>query len=122
MTDPLHKLELRISKLLRYGVMGAGTFLLIGWATMLDFSQNPLAEFHLYKNETFVQSLSGAWQNHHWGLLMAYAGLIFLISLPLLRVFLTAVLFVKQKERILAAVAFFVFVILIISFSLGIEL
>lgn len=120
--DQLLSLELRISLLLRWGVLLAGAFMLIGWITLLDFSQNPLAEFHEYKGEGLKQSLQTALDNGQWGLLVAYLGLALLISLPLLRVLMTAVLFVKQKERVLAAIAFVVFATLILSFSLGIEL
>jgi uncharacterized membrane protein len=120
--DKLLSLELKISLLLRWGVLLAGAFMLIGWATLLDFSQNPLAAFHDYKGESLHDSLQNALTNNQWGLLMAYAGLLLLISLPLLRVLMTAVLFAKQKERVLAVIAFFVFATLIFSFSLGIEI
>lgn len=120
--DQLLSLELRISLLLRWGVLLAGAFLLVGWVTLLDFSQNPLAAFHEYKGESLKQSLQTAVDNGQWGLLVAYLGLVLLISLPLLRVLMTAILFVKQKEKVLAVIAFFVFAALILSFSLGIEL
>jgi uncharacterized membrane protein len=120
--DKLLSLELRISLLLRWGVLLAGAFMLIGWASMLDFTQNPLAAFQDYKSESLHESLLNALTQNQWGLLIAYAGLTILISLPLLRVLMTAVLFVKQKETVLAAIAFFVFATLILSFSLGIEL
>lgn len=120
--DGLLALELKISKLLRIGVIAAGSLMLLGWISFLDFSQNPLIAFQSYKDESLVESLQTSLQNHDWGLLIAYAGLMILISLPLLRVLMTGILFVKQKEKILAGIAFFVFAILIISFSLGIEL
>jgi uncharacterized membrane protein len=120
--DQLLSLELRISVLLRWGVLLAGAFMLIGWASMLDFTQNPLAAFHDYKSESLKDSLHSAVSHQQWGLLIAYAGLALLISLPLLRVLMTAILFIKQKEKVLAAIAFFVFATLILSFSLGIEL
>jgi len=120
--DNLHSLELKISKLLRWGVLMAGALMAIGWLSFLDFSQNPLLAFHDYKNESLQQSLQSAIDSHQWGLLIAYAGLTLLISLPLLRVLMTAILFIKQKEKVLAIIAFFVFAILILSFSLGIEL
>jgi uncharacterized membrane protein len=122
MKAELLDLELKISKLLRWGVLLAGALMLLGWMSFLDFSQNPLANFHDYKGENLKLSLESAVEHHQWGLLIAYAGLTILICLPLLRVFMTGILFVKQKERILAVVAFIVFVILILSFSLGIEL
>ena len=120
--DGLLSLELKISNLLRWGVLSAGLFLLIGWITLLDFSQNPLAGFHDYKDESLAQSLQHAFERQQWGLLIAYAGLAILISLPLLRVLMTGLLFLKQKEKVLAWIAFFVFTALILSFSLGIEL
>jgi uncharacterized membrane protein len=122
MKGGLLTLELRISNLLRFGVLLAGAFLFVGWMTLLDFTQNPLADFKDYKEQTLMQSLEQALQNNQWGLLIAYVGLAILISLPLLRVLLTGFLFIKQKEKTLAAIAFFVFLILILSFSLGIEL
>jgi len=115
-------LELRISWLLRWGVLFAGALLFVGWMTFLDFSQNPLAEFQDYKNESLQQSVGSALDRGDWGLFIAYLGLALLISLPLIRVLMTALLFLKQKEKILATVAFLVFATLILSFSLGIEL
>ncbi len=120
--DNLLSLELRIAKLLRWGVLGAGTLMLFGWMSILDFSQNPLVKFHDYKEQSLQNSLRSIVENHQWGLLIAYAGLVLLISLPLLRVLMTGFLFVQRKERILAFAAFFVFVLLILSFTLGIEL
>jgi uncharacterized membrane protein len=121
-SDSLLNLELKISKLLRFGVLVAGAFLLVGWASMLDFQNNPLLAFEQYQDRSLNLSLHQAMQEQRWGLLIAYAGLAILISLPLLRVLLTAILFVKQNEKVLAAVAFFVFAALLVSFSLGIEL
>lgn len=120
--DQILTLELKISKLLRAGVLLAGALMLVGWMSFLDFSQNPLLAFHDYKNESLLQSLQQALQSQDWGVLLAYAGLVILICLPLLRVLLTGILFIKQKEKLLAFIAFFVFAILILSFTLGIEL
>ena len=120
--EDLVSLELKIAKLLRWGVLCAGLLLTLGWISFLDFSQNPLTAFHTYSARPLTESLRSAFDKHQWGLLTAYAGLVVLISLPLLRVLMTAVLFTKQKEKLLALVAFFVFAILILSFSLGIEL
>ena len=122
MSDAHLNLELRISKLLRYGVVVAGAFMLIGWMTILDFYHNPLLTFQIYQHQPFVQSIANAWQKRVWGLLLAYTGLIVLISLPVLRVLLTAILFWRQKEKFLSGIAFFVFAALVVSFSLGIEL
>lgn len=115
-------MSLTIAKLLRYGVLIAGALMLAGWCTLLDFSHNPLAAFHEYQSSNLEQSLRIALEAGQWGLLLAYLGLAVLISLPLLRVFLTALLFLKQKEKAMAILSFFVLAVLILSFSLGIEL
>jgi uncharacterized membrane protein len=54
-------------------------------------------------------------------MLLSYAGLIALISLPVLRVLLTMILFLKQKEYILAVVAALVLIGLFVSFTFGME-
>lgn len=120
--DGLLSLEYKIANLLRWGVLLAGGFLFVGWMSFLDFSQNRLASLHEYTDVSLSESLQTALQHSQWGLLMAYMGLALLVSLPLLRVLMTAFLFIQQKEKLLATVAFFVFAILLLSFSLGIEL
>lgn len=115
-------LESKISQLLRWGVIHAEILLLLGWISFFDFNQNPLLKFQDYKSESLLKSLSFALQNHQWGLLMAYAGLAVLISLPILRVLMTGILFAKQKSHILALASFLVFAILLFSFTLGIEI
>lgn len=114
--------ELRIANLLRRGVLLAGLLLFLGWMSFLDFTQNPLAAFKDYQRQSLAESLQRAWQHQDFGLLIAYAGLGLLISLPLIRVLMTGVLFALQKERILATMAFLVFAALLLSFTLGLEL
>jgi uncharacterized membrane protein len=118
----LFSLELKIAKLLRYGVIIAGIFLLAGWVGHLDFSGNPLVAFHDYAPIPFAQMIEKAWAVGDVSQILSQIGLIALISLPLLRVAMTGYLFVKQKDFALAGIAFFVFVVLIISCSLGIAL
>jgi uncharacterized membrane protein len=45
-----------------------------------------------------------------------------LISLPVLRVLLTSILFLKMGDKILAAIAASVLLVLVLSFALGFEL
>lgn len=120
--EELYSLELFISRLLRKGVMLAGALLLIGWITQIQFTGNPLAEFQNYQASSLAEHLRLIWEQRQVGLMVSYLGLAVLISLPMLRVFLTAFLFLRQGERILAAVATLVLVLLLISFSLGIEI
>ncbi|MGZ3743208.1 MAG: DUF1634 domain-containing protein [Pseudobdellovibrionaceae bacterium] len=115
-------LELRIAKLLRWGVIGAEALLILGWLSFFDISKNPLLQFHDYSEESLSKSLETAVQNQQWGVLAAYAGLALLISLPISRVLMTGILFTKQRDRLLAIASFFVFGTIIFSFILGFEL
>jgi uncharacterized membrane protein len=120
--DPHLALEIRISKMLRYGVILSGIFMLLGWATQIQFSGNPFVAFHEYHPVAFVASIQQMYLGAQWGSLLSYLGLLILIGLPTLRVLMTAVLFVRQRDFVLAAVAAFVLVILLTSFSLGLEI
>ncbi|AUN99546.1 DUF1634 domain-containing protein [Bacteriovorax stolpii] len=120
--DQLESLELKISKFLRLGVLVAGLFMLVGWISQSVTQPDSLLALKTYHSSTLSETLSNAWTTNSWGVLISYLGLAILISLPITRVFLTAVLFLKQKEYLLAGIAAFVLVALIVSFSLGIEL
>ncbi|QDK38035.1 DUF1634 domain-containing protein [Bdellovibrio sp. NC01] len=120
--DPLHQLELTISKLLRTGVLLAGMFLAIGWVWLWIQNGDMLSSFTTYEPKSFMETI-------HWALLMndrpmiiSLIGMVILVCLPVARVFMTGVLFIKQKDRVLAIMAFAVFAVLIASFCLGIDL
>ncbi|MFM6927329.1 MAG: DUF1634 domain-containing protein [Bdellovibrio sp.] len=118
----LHDLELTISKLLRIGVMAAGMLLAVGWLWLLFNNGDLLANFSNYEPRSFFESLQWSLINQDKAMLISLAGLALLVLLPIARVFMTGVLFLKQKDFILAMMAFAVFVCLIGSFFLGIEL
>ena len=120
--DQLENLEIKISKFLRAGVILSGSLLLIGWLMDFNYNHNPFAEFSQYSNLDLGTALEVAFMGEKWGILICYLGLFILISLPMIRVLLTAILFVKQKEMMLAGIAALVLFALILSFSLGIEL
>lgn len=119
--NEIENLELKISKFLRYGVIFAGIVILIGWITMFKFS-NTFYTFRFYDKLPFIDIVPFYVYRERWGILLSYVGLIILISLPIIRVFLTAFLFIKQKEYILATIAIVVSIALIFSMFLGIEL
>ena len=52
---------------------------------------------------------------------VAYFGLALLVMLPVARVLLTGILFFVQKDKVLGWIALAVFVVLVASFSLGVE-
>lgn len=120
--DEINRLELIISHLLRIGVMVAGSLLAIGWIWMWlngrDISQN----LRDYNPQAFTDTLQWAFIMKDRAVLMSLLGLVFLVMLPVIRVFLTAVLFLWQKEFRLALMAFLVFAALVVSFSLGIDI
>lgn len=120
--DELESLELKISKLLRAGVLAAGFLMLIGWIAHLVLKGSSFELLKTYNAVSIDETFKIAIANNSWSVLIAYLGLIILISLPITRVFLTAFLFLKQKEYILAGIASFVLIALLVSFSLGIEL
>jgi uncharacterized membrane protein len=121
-SSQLHSLELIISKLLRVGVMTAGVCLLVGWIGMWMQNGSMLSSFHEYEPEPLLEKIEWALLMRDRWLMMAMIGLILLVCLPLMRVLLTGILFIRQKDYKLAVMAFVVFATLIASFFLGIDL
>lgn len=118
--DKAYTLELLIAKFLRWGVFFCGGLIFVGWIMNLKWNANP---FHIYKDYDPIplwELISFYIRSQNYGGLISFAGLAALVSLPVWRVFLTGVLFLKQKERALAVIAFFVFTLLVISFLLGV--
>lgn len=118
----LHALELKISHFLRGGVLAAGVFLLIGWVWLLFKNGEIFKDLKEYHPQPF-------WESLQWNLIMndrasfvLSLGLVILVSLPIIRVLMTGVLFIKQKDFKLAIMAFLVFAVLLSSFFLGIDL
>jgi len=120
-TAEMQKLELIIGYFLRVGILISGTLLAMGWGLLLFSHGNQLSDFKNYDGSSLLEIIQWALFLNDKGMMYSIAGLIILISLPVLRVFLTAVLFLKQKDYRLAFMALFVFVALVFSFSLGIE-
>lgn len=121
MKGNIEDLEYKIAKFLRYGVVLAGVVILSGWLTLFKFS-NTFYTFKFYDKLPLIDVIPFYIYRENWGVLLSYVGLIILISLPVIRVFLTAVLFIKQKEYTLAVIAIIVSISLIFNMLLGIEL
>jgi uncharacterized membrane protein len=120
--NQIETLELKIAKFLRGGVFLAGAIMFVGWIWKTKWNGNPFFNFESYDRIPFTQMLQHHFYRGDWGTLVSYAGLLILISLPLIRVILTAILFVKQKEYALAGIALIVLSGLTASILLGIEL
>lgn len=116
------ELEIKIALFLRYGVFIAGFVMFAGWAMNFKFSGDPYFGFSTYDQIPLRDLVEYYIRRKNWGALVSYSGLAMLISLPLIRVLLTMILFLKQKEHTLAGVAFIVFAGLMLSLFLGIEL
>lgn len=125
--DDLHRMELQVSKFLRYGVVVAGVTMLVGWSLSLfkphvAWNENPFINLETFHAVSMSEQISQAVTRHDYSILISYLGLAALVGLPVIRVFLTAVLFFKQKEKVLAYIALFVLSALLISMGLGFEL
>lgn len=120
--NDIASLELKIAKFLRGGVFLAGAVMFVGWIWKTKWSGNPFFNFEVYDRIPFKDMIQHHLYQGDWGTLVSYAGLLILISLPLIRVLLTAILFVKQKEYTLAGIALLVLSGLTASILLGIEL
>lgn len=117
----LFKLELIISQVLRTGVHIAGSCLLVGWLWMW-YHGGDIYALRFYEEHSLLEAIQWALLMQNRGFFICMAGFAVLISLPLIRVFMTGILFLKQKEFLLSSLAFGVFLALILSFSLGLEL
>ncbi|WP_347358886.1 DUF1634 domain-containing protein [Bdellovibrio sp.] len=120
--ESLHELELIISQILRGGVLFSGIFLLVGWLWMWFRDGDNLQTFTSYEPRPLVENIHWALVMNDRALLISLFGLVTLVCLPLLRVLMTGVLFIKQKDKGLAVMAFAVFFALVGSFLLGIDL
>ena len=120
-TEKIEALELKIAIFLRWGVFIAGALIFGGWVWELKFSADPFHSFQRYYVFPLQNILKIYYKNESWGTLLSYLGLVVLISLPVIRVMLTAFLFIRQKEYKLGLIAFLVLISLGISFILGVE-
>lgn len=119
--EQTYKLELRIAKFLRFGVIACGALISVGWLLNIKWSGDPFYIYRDYDPIPFWELVSHYIRSRNFGALICLFGLASLVSLPVWRVFLTGILFAKQKENKLAAIAFLVFTLLIISFLLGVS-
>ena len=120
--ENLEQLELKISKFLRFGVILAGALMLIGFVLGFYPEANPFLHFSQYDELPFKEIVSLHFKRRHFGPLISYTGLIILILLPVIRVFLTGILFLRAGEKIMSLLAIIVLMALLISFSFGIDL
>ncbi len=115
-------MDLKISKFLRIGVLISGLLMAAGWLFNLKWDSNIFLNYQEYDPIPLQNFILYHYNQGQWASLISYAGLIVLILLPLIRVLLTGIIFIRQKEYLLAIIAATVLIALCLSFSLGIEL
>ena len=116
------ELEIKIARFLRWGVMTAGGLMLLGWVLAFTLNTDPFFVYQTYDPLPLKEIWRSYYATGQWGQLLSLMGLCALILLPVVRVMLTTWLFIKQRDRLLAFIAFVVLLCLTISFSLGVEL
>lgn len=117
----LETMELKIARFLRTGVVVSGLIILTGWLVSFKPDSDPFLPLQTYAPYGLIDRLQVHALLSDWGPVITYFGLGILISLPVLRVFLSTILFIKQKEKMMALIGFIVMLGLILSFSLGVE-
>jgi len=118
----IEEIEITISKFLRVGVFFAALLMLIGWCLQIQWNGNTFFTFEIYDQISLIDILKLHYYREHWAPLVSYAGLATLISLPILRVLITAVLFFRNKEYKLAGISLIVLSGLCLSIFLGIDI
>lgn len=114
------RLELWVSQLLRSGVTVSGVLLFVGWLGMWSQGSSVAGRFNEYHSQSFLETIQWSLMTGDRSMLLAMAGLLILVSLPIVRVFLTAILFLLQRDFKMAAMAGSVFIALIASAFLGV--
>lgn len=114
-TRGVEEVELAVSKILRICVIVSAVFIAVGLLMFLFSGQSG------YPGDTFPTTLKDIFS----GLveLKPYAiislGLLFLIMSPVIRVAVSILVFLKERDYLYVAITGLVFLILIISFFLG---
>jgi len=124
--DKVRKVELAISALLRVGVLTSLLVVLAG--TVVTFVHHPhyLSSHHdlgplTTPGAVFPHSLPSLVRGleHGQGRAIVMAGLLLLIATPVLRVAVSVLAFVYQRDRIFVGITTVVLTLLLVSFVLG---
>jgi len=124
--EKVRKVELLISGLLRVGVVTSLLVVVLG--TVLSFAHHP--EYLSSKSElgrltrpgaAFPHSLFEVWDGvkHARGQAVVVAGLLLLIATPVMRVAVSVLAFVYEKDRVFVVITTIVLAFLLLSFVLG---
>ena len=125
-SQPIHKVEIIISNLLRIGVIASLAIVVAG--TVLSFSHHPdysSSGAELAKitgpGASFPRTPGQIWRGmiELRGAAVVMSGLVLLIATPVMRVAVSIAAFAMQGDRIFVVITFAVLVLLLGSFLLG---
>ncbi|CDZ24075.1 putative membrane protein [[Clostridium] cellulosi] len=111
----IEDLELAISKVIKYGVLASAAIMLIGLIIFLVTGSSGYPGS--YYPTSLVEIFQGLIAFKPYAMMMF--GLFLLILTPVLRVGVSILLFLKEKDYTFVRITTLVFIILIISFLLG---
>ena len=107
-------IERKISIVMRIGVSIAALFMIIGFLLLLIEDINSI---NTYNSIDFIELIKNLTNFNPYSFMML--GIFLLILTPVLRVLLSIILFIKEKDKLYTLITFFVLIILIISFIVG---
>jgi uncharacterized membrane protein len=121
----VHRVELALSYLLRGGVILSSAIVLLGIVMMFvhhpEYRRGAVPAADVIRQMAFPHTLSAVWAGlaHMEGRAIVIVGLFVLIATPVMRVAASVVVFIHLRDRMFAAITFFVLMMLLISFLLG---
>lgn len=122
----VHKVELLISRILRFGVIASLALVSLGTLVSFvhhpDYSNDPASLNYLTKpGAAFPHTLSevASGVKDFRGQSIVVIGLLLLISTPVIRVAVSVVAFVYLKDRIFILITAAVLMLLLLSFAIG---
>lgn len=110
------KTEIAIGNLLRYGVLSAGTLVLVGGFIYLARHGMETPNYHVFRGEPpAYKTLFGIWDQavtgHGRGLIQL--GLLLLVATPIARVALCLVAFARQRDHLYVVITLIVLGVLL---------
>ncbi|USS93035.1 DUF1634 domain-containing protein [Fructilactobacillus ixorae] len=116
-TQEMHRVEMTIGTILRWGVIVAATIMIVGLLFYLvDGSLGVATNYHV---QNFHQLLQGLMAGKPYAIMMV--GIFALILTPGLRVVVSIYSFYREHDRLYVIITSLVLLILLTSFVLGIE-
>lgn len=111
----INEVEIFVSKSLRFGVLVSGAVILLGLVLFLSSGEGG------YPGDSYPTRLrdifAGAFDMKPFGIILA--GLVLLICTPIMRVGISALVFLKEKDWLYVGISAVVFLMLVSGFFFG---